>query len=284
MLPPALYALQKRLKLLALQASAGGHASARIGTGLSMEDVREYTPGDDVRRIDWNVTARLQVPHVKRFREERERLILVLLDTSPRLDFTSQHQTKRQLAGQFALFLTELAKLGQDRLGMIVNGSPPQYTAPAVPRNIEATLAWHEGFLQAPATHKPLQTMLEMACQLPLRKASVFLVSDFLEVEEGPLAMLGRKHQFHLIRLTDPWEEELPRAGMIELRDAATGKRQWLDTSHEATRQAYQRRAAERQAAFATLASRVKAKHADLSTHADGLMRCWDALYRTGRG
>lgn len=227
---------------------AGEYESAFRGRGMEFEEVREYAPGDDIRDIDWNVTARMGHPFVKVYREERELTIMLLVDVSSSGLFGTVRQLKNELSAEIASVLAFAAIKSNDKVGLIIFSDhveryiPPKKGRGHVWRVIKEVLE-----------HQPRSTgtditaalnYLNMVCR---RRAVSFLISDFIaRGYEQALNSIHKKHEVIAIRVRDPREQELPAVGIVELEDAETGETLAVDTSDEAVRKAYRLLTAER--------------------------------------
>jgi len=234
---------------------AGEYTSAFKGRGMEFEEVREYVPGDDVRAIDWNVTARMQQPFVKEFREERELVVMILVDISRSGDFGTKGRLKNEVAAELAATLAFAATRNNDKVGLILFTDrverfvPPKKGRGHVWRVIREILDCER---QGRGTD--LAEALSFLNRVVRRKAVVFLVSDFLSDTEfqRPLRIAGRRHDLVVFHISDPRERDLPDVGFLALEDAEDGRQAWVDTSSKAVRTRYaaasRRRDAELQA------------------------------------
>jgi len=215
---------------------AGEYSAAFRGRGVEFAEVREYQPGDDVRTIDWNVTARLGSAYVKRFLEERELTVLFVVDYSASGAFGTQQRTKRGLAVEVCAVLSLAAARSNDRVGAafftdrLERYVPPRKGRRHVLRVIGELLAY-----QPLARGTDLATGLRTLEPLLRRRSVLFVVSDFLSPGWGPiLGRLARRHDVIAVQLVDPRERELPEVGLVALRDAETDDWAWVDTSSPA--------------------------------------------------
>jgi uncharacterized protein (DUF58 family) len=242
---------------------AGEYSSAFRGRGVEFAEVREYQPGDDVRMIDWNVTARLGSAYIKRFLEERELTILFAVDYSASGAFGTRRRTKRALAVEVCAVLALAAARNNDRVGTafftdrLERYVPPRKGRRQVLRVISELLA-----------HEPAGRGTDLAGSLlalePLlrRRSVLFLVSDFLADGWRPvLGRLARRHDVIAVQLVDPRERELPDVGTVALQDAETGAWRWVDTANPRVQDAVRARVARFDA---ELASAVEEGGADL--------------------
>lgn len=261
-LSPELFAQIKAIELRARRLTtdmlSGNYVSAFKGRGMRFEQVREYQPGDDVRHIDWNVTARMRAPFVKEFREERELTVMLLVDVSSSGAFGSQDKFKNETAAEVAAILAYAAIKSHDRVGVIIFSDRIEHVvAPKsgrahvwrVIRDILASRTERRGTSIAAGLgylHKVLK-----------RRAVVFVVSDFLDdAYADALGIAARRHDLTAISVTDPRELSLPKLGILHLQDCETGEQLWVDTCDQAVRNNFAQRASARlQARDALLSS-----------------------------
>ena len=232
----------------------GDHRTLMRGAGLDLADLREYQPNDDVRHIDWNVTARLGQPHVRQYLEDRDMNAWFLLDLSASVDFGSHNQTKRRLSREFVAVLARLLTRHGNRIGALLYGGGLNRVLPA--RNgrghvLEILHAMNPPKVP-PADGDPtrLHELLGAAMPVLKRRCTVFVVSDFIS-QPGWHQALGRlalRHDVVAVRLLDPLELELPDLGLLTLRDAETGEHVVVDTHDAGFRRRFARIAAQREA------------------------------------
>jgi len=220
---------------------SGAYSSSFRGRGMEFSEVREYVPGDEIRTIDWNVTARQGHPFVKKFTEERELTVLLVVDASASGDFGSRKEMKGEIMATLSALLAFSAIQNNDRVGLLIFTStverfiPPQKGRKHVLRVIRELL-YHKP--QAPGTD--VAAALAHANRLLNQRAVVFVVSDFLAADfEKPLRLLQRRHDAVAVRVTDPRERELPDAGFLEFEDPETGVVSLVDTGSRRLREAY---------------------------------------------
>src|SRR5580692_1840240 len=247
--------LQIRARRAVEDLLGGEYRSVFKGSGISFEEVREYQPGDDIRAIDWNVTARTGHPFVKRFVEERELTVMLVIDASASQQFGTRLQQKREVAAELAAVLAFSAISNNDRVGLIAFTDrverfvPPRKGTRHVLRLIRDVL-----FFQPQRPGTSLREGLDFLNRVQRRRAVVFLFSDFLDRDfEKAFKRTGRRHDLVAVRLTDPREEELPAVGLLELEDAESGARILLDTGSRQVRDAYARAAVQRRDAVRQL-------------------------------
>lgn len=219
----------------------GAYHSAFKGQGIEFDEVRAYTYGDDVRSIDWNVTARMGHPYIKRFAEERELTILFLVDVSGSQVFGSTQRSKAETAAEVACLLALSAVKNQDNVGLMLfsdrirNFIPPKKGRKAVLRIVREVLAAEE---TREGTN--IREALEFLARVQKRRAVVFLLSDFLDAGyEAALRIAARRHDLICCPIRDPNEDELPNVGLIELEDAETGEAILVDTADKGCRETY---------------------------------------------
>lgn len=238
---------------------AGDYHSSFKGQGVEFDEVRPYATGDDVRSIDWNVTARTGVPYIKRYSEERELTVLFLVDVSGSQSYGSRGRTKADLSAEVSALLALTAIRNQDKVGLvlfsdrIVKYIPPRRGRNPVMRLAREVLAASDGAEGG----TDLAEALRFLNGVQKRRAVVFVVSDFLNVvragDDGEIRRLlqtaARRHDVICVPVSDPAESELPKAGLVELEDPESGELLLVDTSCEAVRKAFaEQAAAEREA------------------------------------
>lgn len=255
----------------------GDHRTLMRGTGLDLADLREYQLHDDVRHIDWNVTARLQQPHVRVFTEDREMAAWFLLDLSPSVDFGSGPQRKRELLQGFVGVLARLLSRHGNRVGAMLYGRhaaavdavlPPRSGRTQVLRLMQ--LIGSPGEAGASGATR-LDELLRRAALSLRQRAAVFVVSDFISEPgwEQPLAALARRHDVVAVRLLDPLEREWPDLGLIPVRDAETGELLMVDTHDRGFRERFARLATERETRLRESLARAGVDALELATDED---------------
>ncbi len=244
--------LLKRLRRIEIHTSrlandqlVGTYASVFKGRGLAFDEVRMYQPGDDVRFIDWNVTARTSAPHVKVFREEREMTVMLLVDLSGSQDFGTVGAPKRQLVAEVAAVLAFSAVKNNDRVGLVLFTDDVERVVPPRkgPRHVMRVVT---EILEAKPKGRgsDVSRALELLGHVARRRAVAFVVSDFFdEGYEHALRVSAARHDVVPVSVTDPRESELADVGLMLAEDLETGELVWVDTSSPAVREAYKRRA-----------------------------------------
>lgn len=268
MIPRELFAQVRRLEIVTRrtvnEVVAGRYHSVFKGRGMEFVEVREYAPGDDIRAIDWNVTARTSVPHVKTFVEERELTVLLMVDLSGSMKFGSQGRLKSEVAAELCALLAFSALANNDRIGLLIFADevelliPPRKGRNHVLRIIREVLAFRSRGRSTNLGHA-----IATAIKLLKRRSVVFLVSDYWgQALRKPLALLNRKHDLIALIMTDPREVQLPPMGIVPFQDAETGEVTWVDTSNEAFRRRYEEIAQQRQEELEHLLASLQIDHA----------------------
>ena len=252
----------------------GDYRTLFRGQGLDLADIREYVAGDDVRNIDWNVTARLDLPHVREYLEDREITAHFLLDLSPSVDFGTASALKRDRLIDFVGLVARLLTRHGNRVGAILYGKQVEKVVPArggrmqVLRLIDE-LQRRPRLESSPATS--LSELIETALRSIKRRSLVFIVSDFFTMPgwEKPLELLARKHETLAIRLTDPRERELPDIGFVIMTDAETGEALHIDTHDTRFRKRFAEVVDRRERALGAAFRRAGVDTLELSTEED---------------
>lgn len=278
----------------------GDHRTVLRGAGLDLADLREYQSGDDVRHIDWNVTARLQTPHVRVYTEDREMSAWFLIDASASLDFGSGERRKREQLAEFTAVLARLLTRHGNRVGaLIFDGDVEAILPPGASRRhvLELLhLLLPEGRKAKQETKQKteqtggtrLHDLLAAAQPLLKRRSAVFLLSDFISEPgwERPLAHLARRHDLMAVRLFDPLEHQLPDLGLLPLQDAETGEVLLVDTQDAAFRERYAHLAAQHETALRENLLRAGADTLELAADEDlvpALLRLLSLRHQRGR-
>ena len=254
----------------------GDYRSLFRGGGSDFAALREYQFGDDVRAIDWNVTARMTIPYVREYLEDREITAWFLLDLSPSVDFgtVGAGREKRTVLIDFVTTLARLLTRRGNRVGMIVSGGAGEHTTPAGSGRVQV-LRLVEDLLREPrlegAPFTDLAPLLESAHRRIRRRSMIVLISDFIGVPgwERPLELLNRRHELLAVRLVDPREIDLPNVGPVLMEDAETGEQLYVDTADARFRQRFRAAADAREAAVAAAFGRARVEAVTLSTDDD---------------
>ncbi len=247
---------------------SGEYHSVFKGRGMEFAEVREYQPGDDVRTIDWNVSARSGHPFVKVFEEERELTVMLLVDVSSSGNFGTAEQFKREIAAELSAVLAFSAIKNNDKVGLMIFSDkiekfiPPRKGKKHVLRVIREIL-----FYKPQDSSTDLNVALEYLSRIIKRKSTVFLISDFLtENFEKSLHVANRKHDIIAISVTDPREVSLPNVGLIELLDAETGESVTVDAGDPQIRNAFYQTASNHRQELSALFRSIGVDHIDILT------------------
>jgi uncharacterized protein (DUF58 family) len=252
----------------------GDYRTLFYGAGLDFADLREYQPEDDIRHIDWNVTARMNSPYVRQYVEDRDITTWFLLDLSPSMGFGPAGRPKAQVMVEFVATLARLLTRKGNRVGAILYNNRVERTIPPRSSRNQVLLLIRELLKDR---EKPrgkvtdLRELLHAGLNSLQRRSLVFLVSDFFSEPgwEGALALLQRRHELVAVRLWDPKEEELPDAGLIVVEDAETGEQMAVDTSNPVFRRRFDEVVAKRRTALKEGLTRAGVDPFDLSTEQD---------------
>jgi uncharacterized protein (DUF58 family) len=235
--------IEIRTKGLVNQLFSGEYHSVFKGRGMEFSEVREYQYGDDIRTIDWNVSARFNKPFVKVFEEERELTVILLVDMSASQDFGTGMKFKREIAAELCAVLAFSAIKNNDKVGMIIFTDriekfiPPKKGRSHILRIIRDILVFEPA-----GTGTDIKGGLEFFNHVIKKRAIVFLVSDFLDAGyDKPLRIVARKHDLIAAQLEDAREAELPDVGLVKMLDSENGEERWVDTSVPEVRAAYGR-------------------------------------------
>jgi uncharacterized protein (DUF58 family) len=252
----------------------GDYRTLFRGAGLDLADLREYQYHDDVRHIDWNVTARLQSPYVREYNEEREVAAWFLLDLSPSVDFGSKQVRKKALAIEFVAVLSRLLTRHGNRVAAMLYGGEVDTVIPARSDRRHVLHIMHamsERPTPATTTATDLGELLRMGYQMLRRRSLVFLVSDFVSVPgwAQPLAHLAQRHEVVAVRLYDPLEMEMPDLGMLVIQDSETGEQIFVDTHDRGFRRRFAQAAKRREAELRKSLANAGVDALELSTGDD---------------
>jgi uncharacterized protein (DUF58 family) len=255
----------------------GQYHSVFKGHGMEFEEVREYLPGDEVRSIDWNVTARFGHPYIKKFKEERELTVMLIVDVSASGQFGSVRQTKNELAAELAAVLAFSAIRNNDKVGLIMFTDqiekyvPPKKGRSHVLRVIREILAF-----QPKGRGTNLKAALDYLNHVQTRRAVTFVLSDFqVEDEEAvrkKLRVASKRHDVVALSLRDPREEELPAVGLVELRDAETDERALVDTFDRNVREQFAAKSRLRLEALRRMLRSASVDHVEIRCETDYML------------
>ena len=278
--PAAVEAIMKRVRHLEIRARrlvretfGGEYQSSFKGQGLDFNEFREYQHGDDIRFLDWNVTARMNTPYIRTFREERELSMILAVDVSASSLFGNHDISKRDLAAELTAVLGFSAHGNGDKTGLLLFAGEPLLFLPPTKGSRQILRSVREVLTSDPVNGT---TDLPAACNFLVRsvrrRSLVFLISDFLDTDLGrPLATLARKHETIALHLTDPLEKNLPDAGKVIFRGSEDGRRILVNTSNSNARMAYRKMSRRYREGVRRQFQKFGIDHANLSTSSDYL-------------
>ncbi len=252
----------------------GDYRSLFYGYGVDLADIREYQPGDDIRYIDWNVTARMDTPYLRQYTEEREVTAWFLLDLSPSIDFGRANSLKRTVLIDFVGTLARLLTRHGNRVGAVFYSSQVDRMIPAGSGRNQVLRLIHDLLDQPRLTHSPftdLTPLIGGSLNAIRRRSLIFIISDFI-IEPGwekPLSLMNRHHEVITVRLWDPREVVLPDIGPIIMEDAETGEQLYVDTHDRRFRQRFEQAAHQRETALAQAFKHAGVDCLSLSTEED---------------
>ena len=276
--------IEIRTKALSHQIFAGEYHSAFKGRGMAFSEVREYQYGDDVRSMDWNVTARLRSPYVKVFEEERELTVVLLVDVSRSGLFGTVAATKRERLAEIAAVLTYSAILNNDKVGaLFFSDKVEKFIAPGKGRSHLLHIIREMLQLQPTSDGTDLSVALRFLANGIKKKCTAFLLSDLLDTDdsgnpryEDALKVAVNRHDISAIRVYDPRENSLPAVGLVNIKDSESGRTAWVNTDSKAVRRAYSDWMDGFVSSTSRLLRRYKVDSVDISTDSDyvkGLMK-----------
>ena len=239
--------IEIRTKALSHQIFAGEYHSAFKGRGMAFSEVREYQYGDDVRNMDWNVTARLRSPYVKVFEEERELTVVLLVDVSRSGLFGTSVRTKRELLTEIAAVLSFSAILNNDKVGaLFFSDHVEKFITPSKGRTHLLHIIREMLELEPTSDGTDVGAALRYLTNAIKKKCTVFLLSDMLDVDadgkpryEDALKVAAGRHDLSVIKVHDPVDYALPSVGIVNIKDSESGKSAWVDTSSREVRRSY---------------------------------------------
>ncbi len=252
----------------------GDYRSLFYGYGVDFADLREYQPEDDIRYIDWNVTARMNTPYIRQYMEDREITAWFLLDLSPSVDFGTAQTLKRTMLVDFVATLARLLTRHGNRVGAIFYGSRVERLIPARGGRMHVLRLINDLLKQPPLPRAPftnLTPLLEGGLNAIKRRSLVFVISDFISAPgwERPLSLLNRRHEVLAVRLRDPREVDLPDIGPIIMEDAETGEQLYVDTHDRKFRAQFALATQRREAALSEAFRHAGVDMMSLSTEED---------------
>jgi uncharacterized protein (DUF58 family) len=265
--------VELRTRRLVTDALAGEYHSVFKGRGMDFDEVREYSPGDEVRLIDWNVTARTGTPFIKKLREERELTILLAVDVSASGKFGSSIQSKRELAAEVASVLAFSAIRNRDKVGLLLFTDEIEHYIPPTKGRQHVLRVIREILFHTPHRRgTDVAAALDFVNDVQRRRAVVFVISDFIESPGAferlrrQLRLTNKRHDLVLLHLRDRHEEELPALGLLTLEDTETGEVMEIDTDSSSVREDFARQAMERMEQFRRAARQAGVDTLELRT------------------
>jgi len=265
--------LEIKTRGLVQTAFAGQYRSVFKGRGMNFEEVREYQPGDEVRAIDWNVTARMGHPYIKKFTEERELTVMLLVDVSASGNYGSVSLSKRELAAEVACVLAFSATRNNDKVGLILFSDHVELFIPPKKGRLHTLRLIREIMYFTPEGRgTDINCALDFLNRVVTRRSVAFVISDFQASGfSKALSVTARRHDFVALQIVDPREEDLPNVGLVTLEDAETGEQIEVDTSDSSTRAAYLNLVEKRRNEFLKELRRQRIDSISLSTDRDYL-------------
>jgi uncharacterized protein (DUF58 family) len=251
---------------------AGQYHSAFKGRGMAFSEVREYQFGDDVRDIDWNVTARFHRPYVKVFEEERELTVMLLIDVSGSLDFGTQRQMKRDMVTEIAATLAFSAIQNNDKIGVVFfSDHIEKYIPPKKGRKHILYIIRELLDFKPESRRTDVRGALEFMTSVAKRRCTAFVLSDFYDLQDfqQPLTICNRKHDVVAIQVYDQRAKTLPDVGLMRVVDAETGHEQYIDTSSRRLRQAHTQYFLQRQSKLQETFNKSNVDHVSIATNED---------------
>ena len=269
--------IEIKTRALSHQMFAGEYHSAFKGRGMTFSEVREYQYGDDVRNMDWNVTARLRAPYVKVFEEERELTVMLLIDVSGSRAFGTSVRSKKDLATEIAAVLSFSASINNDKVGALFFSDkvekfiPPKKGRSHLLHIIRELVEFHPE-----DTGTDLGEALRYLTNAIKKRCTAFVLSDMMDTDadghlryEDALKIAANRHDISFINIYDKREKQLPNVGLVRVRDAETGASVWVDTSSKAMRRAYEKRANSFEEESRELLNRYRIDNVSIATDQD---------------
>lgn len=279
-----------RARGLTHQIFAGEYHSAFRGQGMAFSEVRAYQPGDDVRNIDWNVTARLGDPFIKVFEEERELTVMLVVDVSGSNDFGSQEHSKREAMTELAALLAFSAIQNNDKVGMILfSDHIERFIPPVKGRKHTLRIIWELLSYEAQGAGTDIGGALHYLTGAIKKRCTAFLLSDMLDFGahqpryQAALDIVAQKHDLVALQLYDPREQTMPKVGMVRFRDAESGQLRWVNTDSRRVRDGFADAWQVRQELIKRSFSRVGVDFAAISTTEDYVVPLVKLFKRRGR-
>ena len=266
---------------------AGEYHSVFKGMGMEFDEMRPYSLGDDVRRIDWNVTARMNTPYIRKYQEERELTVFLAVDASGSSDFGTTGQFKRELAAELAAVLSFAATTNNDKVGLLIFTDKPELIVPPRKGKRHVLRMVRDLLVFTPeGSGTSIESALDTINRVVKRRSIIFLISDFLVEPESfrsSLAATNRRHDIIALDLHDPMEHQIPDVGLMVLEDAETGELEWVDTSNKAWREAFEARTLDLEQQKRRLLSSLAIDHIQISTDKDYVVELNEFFARRSR-
>ena len=266
---------------------AGEYHSVFKGMGMEFDEMRPYSLGDDVRRIDWNVTARMNTPYIRKYQEERELTVFLAVDASGSSDFGTTGQFKRELAAELAAVLSFAATTNNDKVGLLVFTDKPELIVPPRKGKRHVLRMVRDLLVFTPeGSGTSIESALDTINRVVKRRSIIFLISDFLVEPESlrsSLAATNRRHDIIALDLHDPMEHQIPDVGLMVLEDAETGELEWVDTSNKTWKEAFEARALDLEQQKRRLLSSLAIDHIQISTDKDYVVELNEFFARRSR-
>ena len=266
---------------------AGEYHSVFKGMGMEFDEMRPYSLGDDVRRIDWNVTARMHTPYIRKYQEERELTVFLAVDASGSSDFGTTGQFKRELAAELAAVLSFAATTNNDKVGLLVFTDKPELIVPPRKGKRHVLRMVRDLLVFTPeGSGTSIESALDTINRVVKRRSIIFLISDFLVEPESfrsSLAATNRRHDIIALDLHDPMEHQIPDGGLMVLEDAETGELEWVDTSNKAWKEAFEARVLDLEQQKRRLLSSLAIDHIQISTDKDYVVELNEFFARRSR-
>ncbi len=269
--------IEIRTRSLSHQMFAGEYHSAFKGRGMTFSEVREYQYGDDVRNMDWNVTARLRAPYVKVFEEERELTLMLLVDVSGSRAFGTTVRSKQDLATEIAAVLSFSASINNDKVGAILFSDKVEKFIPPKKGRSHLLHIIRELVEFTPEDQgTDISEALRYLTNALKKRCTAFLLSDMMDTDaqghpryEDALKIAANRHDLSVINVYDKREKEIPNLGLVLVRDSETGATEWVDTSSRAMRKAYERRSHQADEEYRQLLNKYRIDNVSIATDQD---------------
>ena len=260
--------LEIRTKGLVEDVFGGEYHSTFKGQGMEFAEVRPYQVGDDIRSIDWNVTARTGETYIKKFEEEREQTVMLLVDVSGSGDFGTQYKFKREIAAEISAIIAFSAIRNNDKVGLILFSDQVELFVPPKKGRKHVLRLIRDLYAHEPASQgTDIKVALNRVLHVVKRRSIVLLISDFLDKDyDKPLRAVASRHDTVAVHLQDPCEERLPEVGLIDIVDAESGQMITMDTRNAKTRQAFMRHAQKRQEETEKILNRTRVGYVAIKT------------------